>query len=376
MQKFSFTTRAIDESLSRIEKLSKFADRSGRMDTSVRSHSGSLSISKQTSLPEETAKLPCVILPSIRTSRFFDRTDIILKMEEYFNKVDPDQSFRSLTIYGLGGIGKSSIALRFAETKLRKGELDALFWVHSEKLVSIRQSFTDIAMRLKLPDARPGDHEENHALVLNWLQQTRKLMFLRIASCVTNVFSECRWLIVYDNAEVVDLIRAHWPAASRGQALITTRNHSFAFEPADGGLEIKTWDTETGSRFLLHLLSTDIGTELKVNEATSAQELSKKLSGHALAISHMAGLIHRRAWSISEFMKIYNQHPSEMHGVSGNNSINALWDFAFKSLDPQSHAILGTMCFVAPDGIPQSLFEPECAADLPESLLFCSDHLR
>ena len=153
---FSSTVRAIDESLPRLEKLSKFT---GRSDT--------LSPSKQSSSPEDPAKLPCVILPPIRTSRFFDRTDVVQKIEDHFNKVDPNQSFRSLAIHGLGGVGKSSVALRFAETKPRKGELGALFWVYSEKLVSIRQSFTDIALRLKLPDARPGDHDENHALVLN-----------------------------------------------------------------------------------------------------------------------------------------------------------------------------------------------------------------
>jgi hypothetical protein len=131
---------------------------------------------KQLSLSDEQAKLPCVILPSIRTSRFFDRIDVVENMETYFNEAGPEQLFQSLTLHGLGGVGKSTVALRFAENKLRRGELDALFWVHSEKLVSIRQSFTDIALRLKLPDARQGDHDENVALVLNWLQYTRKLI--------------------------------------------------------------------------------------------------------------------------------------------------------------------------------------------------------
>lgn len=173
----------------------------------------------------------------------------------------------------------------------------------------------------------------------------------------------------------MDLIRAYWPAASRGQALITTRNRSFGFEIADGGLEVHAWDTETGSRFLLHLLSTDISEELKEVGVVSALELSQKLNGHALAISHMAGLIHRRAWSIAEFLRIYDQYPSEMHGMSGNNSIIALWDFTFKSLDSQSRAIVGVLCFVAPDDIAHSLFEPKDAADLPESLQFCWDDL-
>lgn len=123
---------------------------------------------------DEEAKLPCVVLPDIRTARFFDRIDVIDKMEEYFGRVDLTTKFVSLALHGLGGVGKSTVALRYAEKLLQRGAVDALFWVRSEKLVNISQSFTDIALRLKLPDARQGDHDENRALVLNWLQKTRK----------------------------------------------------------------------------------------------------------------------------------------------------------------------------------------------------------
>lgn len=109
----------------------------------------------------------------IRTTRFFGRTDIIQRMEEHFKAIKPESSFQSLALHGLGGVGKSTVALKYAEQKLQRGELDALFWVHSEKLVSIRKSFTNMAIRLKLPDAREGDHEENQAAMLNWLQRTR-----------------------------------------------------------------------------------------------------------------------------------------------------------------------------------------------------------
>ncbi|KAI1737183.1 hypothetical protein F4680DRAFT_460693 [Xylaria scruposa] len=356
---FSSTIQVMDGYLLRVEKLSNLVERPARHDDDgVSGPSESTSLLRRLSELGEPARLPCVILPDIRTSRFFDRTNFIAKIEDHFNQANSTGAFQSLALYGLGGVGKSTIALRYAEAKLRRGELDALFWVYSEKLVSIRQSFTTIATRLKLPDARQGDHDENHALVLNWLQHT-----------------QCRWLIVYDNAEDKDLIRDHWPIANRGQALITSRSNSFAFEPADGGLEITTWDTETGSRFLLHLLSTEIGTELRGDETASAHELSEKLSGHALAISHMAGLIHRRAWSISEFMKIYKQHPGELHGISGNRSINALWDLSFRSLDEHARSILGLLCFLAPDSIPQALFEPLDDSGLPDTLSFFTDTL-
>ena len=173
----------------------------------------------------------------------------------------------------------------------------------------------------------------------------------------------------------MDLVLSHWPSATRGRALITTRKSAFAYYLATSGLEITTWDADMGSKFLLHLLATEIGEQLTNEETNSANELSRKLSGHALAISQMAGLIHGRRWSISEFVKLYNQQPEKMHGVFGNSSINALWDISFKSLDFRSRIILGIICFLEPDHISEALFDfksPE-NEELPESLRFTQD---
>jgi len=183
----------------------------------------------------------------------------------------------------------------------------------------------------------------------------------------------CQWLLVFDNVESVDLLMTYWPTAPRGQAVITTRNHNFAFYPTDGGLEITEWDTEMGSHFLLHLLSTDISNQLTEEEAHSAHELSLQLRGHALALSLMAGLIHRRSWSIEEFVEMYKRQPQKVNGIFGNNSINALWDLSFRSLNEKTRALLGVLAFLSPDSIPQALFEPKDLKVLPDSLKFCED---
>jgi hypothetical protein len=64
-----------------------------------------------------------------------------------------------------------------------------------------------------------------------------------------------------------------------------------------------------------------------------------------------------------------------MYGISGNSSINTLWDISFNSLDPKSREILGVLSFIAPEAIPQLLFEAEDEASLPEPLRFCADSL-
>ena len=187
---------------------------------------------------------------------------------------------------------------------------------------------------------------------------------------IFNILIDCRWLIVYDNIESVEMLLPYWPGSSQGKAIITTRNHSLAFEPASSGLAIPSWDAQTGSQFLLFLLKKGIGRDLEAEE-NSALALSERLSGHALAITHMAGLIHGAGLSIQEFMKIYSKNPGPHHAM---DELAALWEFSFKSLDRNSFSLLAVMSFLMPDIVPQELFEAGVTREFPGELDFCSDN--
>lgn len=65
----------------------------------------------QASQSKDRVKPLCVRLPSFRTARFFDRTDVIDKMERYLNHVNFETTFLWLAIHDLGGVGKSTVAL-------------------------------------------------------------------------------------------------------------------------------------------------------------------------------------------------------------------------------------------------------------------------
>ena len=49
-------------------------------------------------------------------------------MDRHFNNEaqDASQLFRSLALYGIGRVGKSSVALRYAATRLDRKEQDAM----------------------------------------------------------------------------------------------------------------------------------------------------------------------------------------------------------------------------------------------------------
>ncbi|KAJ5184902.1 hypothetical protein N7472_009742 [Penicillium cf. griseofulvum] len=226
-------------------------------------------------ITKSAPKQRCIITPPTRTSRLFDRLDVFVQLDKLLNPDAGEFSLQSVAMHGIGGVGKSSIASFYAEQKFSEHVYDVVLWVWGEKEASLRQSFTDIALRLNLPEAQAQSHNENQALVQDWFRVTK-----------------CKWLIIYDNVESAHMLLPYWPRPSpHGRAIITTRNHSLAFEPAASGIEITSWDTETGAEFQLFLLKKSIGQDID-SENTSARTLSEKLSGHALALSQMASLIY------------------------------------------------------------------------------------
>ena len=166
-----------------------------------------------------------------------------------------------------------------------------------------------------------------------------------------------------------NLLIDYWPpVASRGKFVVTSRNHSLAFSPAETGIEVQPFDSDAGSKFVLQLLQRNIAEEVVSSEIQSA--LSDKLDGHALAISQMIALIHRKLWSIDTFLAIYEQNTRKMHHVPGYTSLDTVWQVSFKQLDALNSAILGVLAYVMPDFI---LFKPREHVTFPKNLAFCTD---
>lgn len=171
---------------------------------------------------------------------------------------------------------------------------------------------------------------------------------------------------------LMELCHTGRPTASRGQAIITTRNHHLADIPADDGLEVATWDTEKGFHFLVHLLSIDINKQLTEKEAKGAHELSLQLGGHALALSLMAGLISSPAPGQStSSLKSTSGNRRRSAGCLGTTQSMLTGRCHFNPLSDKTRAILRVMAFLSPDIVPQALFKSKDSNALSDSLKFC-----
>lgn len=118
MKSFTSTSKNIDGLIERVEKLLQ----AGRRIEDFFKLQLLLFIPPGSGSNE--AKLPYKILLVSRSSRFYDRDNLISRIDAHFHNLNSTVGLRSLTLYGLGGVGKSYVALKYADRKNQ--ELDAV----------------------------------------------------------------------------------------------------------------------------------------------------------------------------------------------------------------------------------------------------------
>jgi NB-ARC domain len=176
----------IDDALQRIEKLDRITKEDIHTEEIRRLHtflsdqppqySDHSPVVPTSSLDagKDEARLPCIVLPSSRFSfsRSYNRDEVLEGIRSHFGAAV--EGFKCIALHGVGGVGKSHIAHKYAYVETKKRTYDAILWIHSDTSLAIEQSFTDLAVRLQLLGANPGNHTENKIRVLTWLQQTSK----------------------------------------------------------------------------------------------------------------------------------------------------------------------------------------------------------
>ena len=338
----------------------------GKMNSSAVTHDGSPKIAsglvESLTPPEPRSKprLPCIVLDSPDVNRtFVGQQDILTLIGQALlpakKKLVSSESnaLRQFALCGLGGLGKTEIALEFALQ--HKDDYDAIFWVRADTVAKLNECYNDISIQLGLQDpSEKQNHVASREILKGWLSNPEKggIITDDAFDHSSTSSSEADWLIIFDNADDPYLLTDYWPKGN-GSVLVTSRDPTakslFCTEPS--GLDLNPLSDGDGA----YLLKTLTG--LKNEEADDvARQISHTLGGLPLGIVQMASVIRRQQLDLPEFLELYQdctEHP-DFHGKRFDSgirtypySISTVW--AFERLSSEARALLEFISFLDPD---------------------------
>ena len=126
--------------------------------------------------------VPFYLWPSITSEQFTGRKGLMSLIQEALLLEHSRQT--RLALYGLGGVGKTQIALQLIQWYKTIYPNDSIFWIHGGSGDMFRQSLTELALRCNL--LRPGD------TIAQPLEAVRRFLLNE---------GNGRWLMVVDNAD-------------------------------------------------------------------------------------------------------------------------------------------------------------------------------
>jgi hypothetical protein len=185
--------------------------------------------------------------------------------------------------------------------------------------------------------------------------------------------------MILDNVEDGELVNDCFPSARHGAVLITSRRNlaSLDLDIIEDGKQIKEFSGPEGAKILMKLVNRPL---YSGEEATAAQRLSEELGGLALALGVMAAQVRRRQETFEDFLEFYKANKADLHkSKSGTKayqgSLHTCWNMSFRQLSDHAFSLLAVLSFLAPDSIPERLFEARVAASLP-LLSFCESEIK
>lgn len=158
---------------------------------------------------------------------------------------------------------------------------------------------------------------------------------------------------------------------------MTSRSNILATDPAAKDLEIPRFSENDGTQFLLKTIGRG---DYVQEERDAATLLYQDLDGLPVALNLMGGQIRERGMSVEVFLRRYRDdsqkhvHKKPRTGIQNSYygfALEEIWEKSFAPLDNDSLRLLGVLCVLHADDIPEALFTECPSTSLPIELPFC-----
>ncbi|KAM0714701.1 hypothetical protein Q7P37_009718 [Cladosporium fusiforme] len=321
-------------------------------------------VSAQIHLPPDAAETPPPAssnIPFRQDRDFVERGDLLQRVEERLST-----PAARVALVGLGGVGKSQLAIEYSYRARRSDPQTWIFWIHAGSAVRFEQGIREVAERMKIRGRNSRD-ADIFQLVRSWLADVR----------------HGPWKVILDNADDASVLvqrRATGqdgsttlslldciPVCDHGSVLFTTRSRGEALQLVEHNDMIEVQPMSKAEAIAL------VGRKLSADaDRPAMEELVTLLECMPLALTQAAAYLRRRGRRSSVRAYIAELQASEMAQLSildrdfgdhrrdgkATNPILKTWQISFDYIRAKRETaaeLLSMMCFCDRQAIPEFL---------------------
>ena len=251
---------------------------------------------------------------------------------------------RTVVLSGLGGAGKTSVALEYAHRHL--AEVGVTWQFAAEDPAVLAAGFGDLAAQLGARDGAGDPVAAVHSLLATY---------------------PAGWLLVFDNAPDRASVAAFVPPGGDGRVLITSRN---ALWPSSQLVEVPVLATSVAAGFLVERTGD--------RDDEAAAGVAEAVGGLPLALEQAAAYMQATGRDIAGYLALFRQRCIDLlargEPAGYEKQVATTWTLAFDQLEqtaPVAIGLLRLLACCAPEQIPLRLLLkplPGSADSLPADL--------
>jgi transcriptional regulator with XRE-family HTH domain len=320
--------------------------------------------------PEEEERAPIWNIPHLRNLYFTGREEILMRLHNALTITTKKAVAitQPHAISGLGGIGKTQAVIEYAYRY--SDEYKAILWARADSRESLISEVVALATLLDLPEKNEADKNKVVAAVMRWLQNAKG------------------WLLIFDNADDLEIVSEFLPARGAGHTLLTTRSQATGKNIK--GIEIEKMGREESALLLLRRAKL-IAEDDTLDAATQAQRkdaeaICELMDGLPLALDQAAAYIEENECSLQDYLSLYQTHRTALLNRRGTFSkrdypkpVVTTWSLSFEQVqenNPAAADLLRLCAFLHPDAIPEEMISTGAAELGPILQLVAEDSIQ